>query len=82
MILELADKYHISLADSYTIGDMDTDIKAGKLAGTKTIRLGIRTERTKNHAIQPEKADHQTTSLWKAVQWILEKETGMLKGLN
>lgn len=40
MILELAEKYNISLKDSWMVGDMDTDIEAGKSAGCKTAKIG------------------------------------------
>ncbi|MED2229457.1 HAD hydrolase-like protein, partial [Bacillus thuringiensis] len=39
MLLQLARKYDIDLAGSYMIGDQETDICAGKKAGTKTIRI-------------------------------------------
>lgn len=37
MILDLSVKYDLDLNNSYTIGDMEQDILAGKSAGTKTI---------------------------------------------
>jgi D-glycero-D-manno-heptose 1,7-bisphosphate phosphatase len=40
MILELAEKYDIDLKDSWMVGDMDTDIQAGKAAGCKTAKIG------------------------------------------
>ena len=40
MILELGKKYNIDLANSWMIGDMDTDIEAGKKAGCKTGKIG------------------------------------------
>lgn len=40
MILDLAKKYDIRLEKSYMVGDTDTDIMAGKRAGTKTVFLG------------------------------------------
>ena len=40
MILELAQKHNINLNDSWMIGDMDTDIEAGKRAGCKTAKIG------------------------------------------
>jgi D-glycero-D-manno-heptose 1,7-bisphosphate phosphatase len=36
MILSLAEKYNIDLSKSYMIGDRETDIQAGQLAGCKT----------------------------------------------
>lgn len=40
MILELAKKYNIPLNESWMVGDMDTDIEAGKRAGCKTAKIG------------------------------------------
>lgn len=75
MILELARKYFIDLGESYTIGDMDTDIKAGAAAGTKTIQIisGSRPSTSIKKGSDTQ-ADYQTSSLWKAVQWILEAQ--------
>ncbi|MGR9632797.1 D-glycero-alpha-D-manno-heptose-1,7-bisphosphate 7-phosphatase [Bacillus cereus] len=46
MLLQLAQKYDIDLANSYMIGDQETDISAGKKAGTKTIRIANDLEET------------------------------------
>ena len=40
MILGLLDKYSIDIKKSWMIGDMDTDILAGKAAGCKTGKIG------------------------------------------
>lgn len=40
MIEDLGGKYEINLSNSYMVGDTDTDIQAGKKAGTKTVFLG------------------------------------------
>lgn len=40
MILELCEKYNIDVASSYMIGDMETDVEAGKRAGCKTAKIG------------------------------------------
>ncbi|WP_182102503.1 D-glycero-alpha-D-manno-heptose-1,7-bisphosphate 7-phosphatase [Niallia taxi] len=40
MILDLALKYDIDLSRSYMVGDTDTDVQAGKKAGTKGVFLG------------------------------------------
>ena len=37
MILDFAKKYSIDLLNSFMIGDRSSDIKAGNLAGCKTI---------------------------------------------
>ncbi|MCK9524938.1 MAG: HAD family hydrolase [Limnochordia bacterium] len=39
MLLRLAGKYNVDLAQSFMIGDRDMDIAAGKAAGTKTILI-------------------------------------------
>lgn len=40
MIKELARKYAIDLENSWMVGDMETDIEAGKRAGCKTAKIG------------------------------------------
>lgn len=40
MILKLAEKYNINVKNSWMIGDMDTDIEAGKRAGCRTGKIG------------------------------------------
>lgn len=40
MILELAEEYNINLMEAWMIGDMDTDVEAGKRAGCKTAKIG------------------------------------------
>lgn len=40
LIVDLGQKYNIDLAHSYMVGDTDTDIIAGKKAGTKGVFLG------------------------------------------
>ena len=40
MILALAAKYNINLMKSWMIGDRESDIKAGKAAGCRTVKLG------------------------------------------
>jgi D-glycero-D-manno-heptose 1,7-bisphosphate phosphatase len=48
MLLQLAqNKYDIDLASSYMIGDQETDICAGKKAGTRTVRIADSLEETK-----------------------------------
>ncbi|MER2169584.1 MAG: HAD family hydrolase [Psychrobacillus psychrodurans] len=42
LIEDLARKYDVTLAESYMVGDTDTDIIAGKKAGTKGVFLGKR----------------------------------------
>ena len=61
MILDLGEKYNIDLEKSYMVGDTDTDIIAGKKAGTKTVFLGKRDPL----------ADAVCPNLKEAAQWII-----------
>ncbi len=45
-LTNLAKKYNIDLKNSYMIGDMETDIEAGKKAGTQTILISSNDEET------------------------------------
>ncbi|MBM6618121.1 D-glycero-alpha-D-manno-heptose-1,7-bisphosphate 7-phosphatase [Bacillus suaedaesalsae] len=63
MLIDLAEKHHINLEESYMIGDRDVDILAGKAAGTKTILIG------KDPSVQ---ADLQFPSLFEAASYIVE----------
>lgn len=40
LLEDLAEKYDVELSSSYMVGDTDTDIIAGKKAGTKTVFIG------------------------------------------
>ncbi|MGI6706781.1 MAG: D-glycero-alpha-D-manno-heptose-1,7-bisphosphate 7-phosphatase [Clostridia bacterium] len=40
MILDLAEKHGVDLSRSWMVGDMDTDIEAGKRAGCRTAKIG------------------------------------------
>ena len=62
MILELAEKYNVDLTHSYMVGDTDTDIIAGKNAGTKGVFLG------KSDPL----ADAICPNLLSAAQWIIK----------
>ncbi|WP_332646784.1 D-glycero-alpha-D-manno-heptose-1,7-bisphosphate 7-phosphatase [Lysinibacillus sp. 54212] len=62
MIQDLAAKYEIDLSRSYMVGDTDTDIIAGKKAGTKTVFLG------KSDPL----ADAVFPDLFHAADWIIE----------
>ena len=61
MIVDLGEKYNIDLEKSYMVGDTDTDIIAGKKAGTKTVFLGKRDPL----------ADAVFPNLKEAAQWII-----------
>ncbi|MGG3890908.1 D-glycero-alpha-D-manno-heptose-1,7-bisphosphate 7-phosphatase [Metabacillus fastidiosus] len=60
MIMSLAEKHHISLSESYMIGDRDVDIIAGKKAGTKTILIGN----------EEGVADYEFKTLFEAAKWL------------
>ncbi|NLV90925.1 MAG: HAD family hydrolase [Firmicutes bacterium] len=66
MIFALAEKYGLDLKTSYMVGDRDTDIQAGRAAGTKTVFVGA-TDRA------PKEADYVAPDLWTAAQWILDQ---------
>lgn len=40
LLKDLAVKHNINLSRSYMVGDTDTDIQAGKKAGTKAVIIG------------------------------------------
>ncbi|MFR9694827.1 D-glycero-alpha-D-manno-heptose-1,7-bisphosphate 7-phosphatase [Bacillus mobilis] len=58
MLITLAEKYNISLDDSYMIGDRESDIEAGIKAGTKTIHI--------SQQIIETKVDEQYATLFEA----------------
>ena len=62
LILNLSEKYDVELSQSYMVGDTDTDIIAGKRAGTKGVFLG------KSDPL----ADAVFPDLISAVDWIIE----------
>ncbi|WP_066505426.1 D-glycero-alpha-D-manno-heptose-1,7-bisphosphate 7-phosphatase [Abyssisolibacter fermentans] len=62
MLLELRDKYSIDMNQSWMIGDMETDITAGKRAGCKTAKIGKRSKQ----------ADINGSNLEEVVNKILE----------
>jgi len=65
MIMDLGKKYDIDLSRSYMVGDTDTDIIAGKKAGTKGVFLGN----------SDPLADAVFPDLIRAVDWIIEDAT-------
>lgn len=62
LIKDLANKYNINLAGSYMVGDTDTDIIAGKNAGTKGVFLGQ----------SDPLADAVVSDLLNAAEWIVQ----------
>lgn len=65
LIVDLSKKYTIDLPKSYMVGDTDTDIIAGKKAGTKSVFLG------KHDPL----ADAVFPDLISAVDWIIADAT-------
>jgi D-glycero-D-manno-heptose 1,7-bisphosphate phosphatase len=65
LLLTAARKHHIQLAESWMIGDSDTDVQAGKSAGCRTARL-LEDGATRNGG-----ADVFASSLLHAVEEIL-----------
>lgn len=63
MLITLAEKYNISLDDSYMIGDRESDIDAGIKAGTKTILI--------TQQIMETKANEQYNTLLEASSHII-----------
>ncbi|UOF90253.1 HAD family hydrolase [Fodinisporobacter ferrooxydans] len=64
MILDLAQEHGIDLASSFMVGDRDTDVEAGRRAGTKTVFIGD------DPAVS---ADYQANDLMGAVKRILNE---------
>ena len=62
LIQDIGKKYNIDLSKSYMVGDTDTDIQAGKRAGTKGVFLG------ESDLL----ADAVFPDLISAVDWIIE----------
>jgi D-glycero-D-manno-heptose 1,7-bisphosphate phosphatase len=64
MLCRAAERLHIDLPRSFMIGDRDTDVLAGRAAGTRTVMLGGKSQA----------ADLETSSLAAAADWILNLE--------
>jgi D-glycero-D-manno-heptose 1,7-bisphosphate phosphatase len=73
LLLQAAQEWEISLADSYFIGDGLTDVLAGQAAETRTILIGSRKpdlyEALSEHGANP---DHIVPSLEEAIELIQE----------
>lgn len=63
MLIDLAEKYKISLPDSIMVGDREPDITAGKTAGCKTVFIGKKNENPGADVVFPD--------LLSAVPWII-----------
>ncbi|HEY5442529.1 MAG TPA: HAD family hydrolase [Candidatus Saccharimonadales bacterium] len=65
MLLEAAKEFNIDLAQSYVIGDRESDIMAGVNAGTKTILV-----KTGNEPVTSKEATYTAKDLLEAVQYL------------
>lgn len=68
LIEDLANKYNVDLTRSYMVGDTDTDIIAGKKAGTKGVFLGE----------SDPLADAVFPDLYKAADWIVRDSRSLM----
>lgn len=69
MLLEAAKKYRLDLSKSYMVGDRISDIKAGNLAGCKTI--GVKTGYSCEDGFNDAEPDKMSEDLYGAVKIIL-----------
>jgi D-glycero-D-manno-heptose 1,7-bisphosphate phosphatase len=65
LLFDAAREYEVELKGSWSIGDRESDIKAGKAAGTKTILV-----QTGNHPVESTVADYVATDILQAVEYI------------
>ncbi|HWZ11954.1 MAG TPA: HAD family hydrolase [Acidobacteriaceae bacterium] len=68
-LMHAASEFHINLADSWIVGDRDTDIQCGHAAGTRAIRI---IDELGNGL---EKADYNVSDLAAAAEIILREST-------
>ena len=69
MLKKAAKKYHITLRESYMIGDRITDIIAGCTAGCKTILIGNNPNAFENN-ISPDKLDKTIKPDYRCKNWL------------
>ena len=65
MLLQAAKEFDIDMANSYTIGDRESDIQAGINAGTKTILV-----KTGNTPVTSKDATHTAADILEAIEYI------------
>ncbi|HUY05694.1 MAG TPA: HAD family hydrolase [Acidimicrobiales bacterium] len=51
MLIDAAREFNINIASSWMIGDSDSDVEAGRAAGTRTILIGAPTSLKRSHAV-------------------------------
>lgn len=67
MVVDAASEFDIDLSSSWIVGDSDSDVAAGKAAGTRTVLVGSKDNHKRQH---PEQADIQAISLLEAIESI------------
>jgi D-glycero-D-manno-heptose 1,7-bisphosphate phosphatase len=65
LLLDAAKEFDIDLKQSWAIGDRESDIEAGKAAGTKTILV-----KTGNVPVESKEATHTAADILEAVAYI------------
>jgi D-glycero-D-manno-heptose 1,7-bisphosphate phosphatase len=73
MLLNAANDYNISLADSYFIGDRIVDVQAGRAAGVRTILISEEGQLPRAPARDDPRSDWVFRELKEAVDFILEQ---------
>ncbi len=68
MLLRLAADHHIDMSGSYMVGDRETDILAGILAGVRPIFIGSK-------AAAPSQALYNAETLYEAAEFIVSTDT-------
>lgn len=68
MLLDLAERHHLDLAASVTIGDRWRDVEAGRRAGTKTVFID-----RKYKERGPDAPDLTVSELGEALGWVREQ---------
>jgi len=68
LILEAAEAFEVDCSRSWTIGDSDSDVEAGRAAGTRTILIGVGTSHKR---AKPVLATLRCDDLAEAIQAIL-----------
>ncbi len=63
MLLSVADFYNVDLFRSFMVGDMETDIQAGKAASVQTILV-------ENPPDVPSGADHRFANILEVAKWL------------
>jgi D-glycero-D-manno-heptose 1,7-bisphosphate phosphatase len=69
MLLSAANTWHVSLPESYMVGDRWKDVEAGRRAGCKTVLL-----RSSYNNDEARVAHYFADSIWDAASWILRQD--------